>query len=159
MGRKLDFLNMDTLLAVLPAVMTVLHQLKDNSGRGSSRSSRRSNRSAERANKVKSAEPQKNLDAIMQLLPTLATVLPALKATASGSDDADMERVIDNLQNVLSESKLSSGEVSAKLTEILPDVLKVLSQLSKLNLGPQKAELDQVSELLAEMAGPDQQSE
>ena len=91
----------------------------------------------------------------MQVLPTLAAILPALKATASGTDDAATQEVIDNLQNILSGTKLSSSEVTSKLTEMLPDIVKMLSELSKLNAGTGNRDLEKVSELLSEMADAD----
>ncbi|NLM70129.1 MAG: hypothetical protein GX177_09070 [Firmicutes bacterium] len=150
MGRKLDLFSMDTLLTVLPAVIAILPQLKDSSGRSSRRS-----RAVDRAYKGKSQDNPKNLDALMQVLPTLAAILPALKATASGTDDAATQEVIDNLQNILSGTKLSSSEVSSKLTEMLPDIVKMLSELSKLNAGTGNRDLEKVSELLSEMADAD----
>lgn|GEM_PF-569167 len=157
MGRKLDFLNMDTLSVLLPVVMAVIPHFK-NSG---SRREKDRVKARERAYKGKEIEPEEEpstVDTLMKLIPTLTAALPALKAAVTGADDTMAQQAIERLQTALTGTREHPEEVSSRVLEILPELLRVLSELSKTNPEAKNTNLDQVAEALTEVIASEQQA-
>jgi len=156
LGTKLSFLNMDTLSIVLPAVMALAPHIKLGSGL---RREKDRLRARDRAYKGKNVEPEQqtsSIDALMKLIPALTTALPALKAAATGADDASAQQAIERLQSVLSGSGDNTEELSTRLIELLPELLRVLTELNKMNPEAKDPNLEQVSEVLTEIVTGEQ---
>jgi len=149
---------MDTLSIILPVVMAVIPHFR---GGGSKREKDRL-RARDRAYKGKETEPEPEtsiVDTLMKLIPTLTTALPALKAAATGADNDSAQQAIERLQATLSGSRENPEELSSRVIEILPELLKVLSDLNKMNAETKDPNLERVTEALTEVVTGQPQSE
>jgi len=149
LGRKLEFLNMDTLSVLLPVAMAVIPHFKSSGSRRDKDRLRARDR-AWKGKEVDSEQETSTIDALMKLIPPLTAALPALKAAATGADDTAAQQAIERLQTVLAGNRENPQELSSRVIELLPELLKVLSELNKVT--PEKnPNLEQVTEALAEV--------
>lgn len=124
MSHKQSDSGLESMISVLPALLAVILNLRNNN-----------------KDKKFMLEDNQSLSQVISVLPALAQILPELMAVLENKSDYPAKSgYFSKLQNRLaklskrtdkSETSVSTEELKAKLEQLLPGVLNVLTDISK----------------------------